>query len=212
VGSEFEVIPRLDGKGKDIVIIGTIPHPGSKIEKNDSEQSNTLVTLSEVASPASGTLHPLLAGAIVRDKILAHSTSLGAQHPSGGDPSGLQAVGGGDSSEEHADRLDDCMGAVASGIFRHELTHKPTDPHCEACQRGNMRNLRKYAGAFPRPVSVFGDIITMDHCSFYDQGMMYALNGKVVALVVRDVATTFGSVYPSHSKDTEETVAALQHF
>ena len=51
----------------------------------------------------------------------------------------------------------------------------------------------------------------MDHCSFYDQGMMYALNGKVVALVGRDVATTFGSVFPSHSKDTEETVAAPQH-
>ena len=42
--------------------------------------------------------------------------------------------------------------------------------------------------------------------------MMYALNGKVVALVVRDVATTFGSVYPSHSAGTEEPVAALQHF
>ena len=57
-----------------------------------------------------------------------------------------------------------------------------------------MRKLRKYAGAFSRPVSTFGDTITMDHCSFYDPGMMYALNGKVVALVVRDVATTFGSV------------------
>jgi hypothetical protein len=52
----------------------------------------------------------------------------------------------------------------------------------------------------------------MDHCSFYDQGMLYALDGQAVALVVRDVATTFGSVFPSHSKDTEETVAALQHF
>jgi hypothetical protein len=136
VGSEFEVIPRLDGKGADIVIIGTTPDQGNRIEKNDSDQSNTLVTLSEVASPASGTSHPLLAGAIVRDKFLAHSTSLGAQHPSGGDSSGRQAIGGGDSSDGYTDSLDDCFGAVASGIFRHELTHKPTDPHCEACQRG----------------------------------------------------------------------------
>ena len=102
---------------------------------DESDQSNTLVTVSEVASPAFVTLHPLLAGAIVRDKLLAHSTSLGVQHPSGGDPSGLQACGGGDSSEGHTGSLDDCTGAVASGISRHELTHEPTDPHCEACQK-----------------------------------------------------------------------------
>ena len=155
-----------------------------------------------MASLASVTLHPSLAGAIVRDKFLAHSTTLGVQHPSGGGPSGLQACGGGDSSEGHTGSLDDCVGAVASGIFRHELTHEPTDPHREACQRGTM--IKLYAGAFSRPVSTFGDIITMDHCSFYDQGMMYALSGKVVALVVRDVANKFGSVYPSHSKDAEE--------
>ena len=33
-----------------------------------------------------------------------------------------------------------------------------------------------------------------------------------MALVVRDVATTVGSVHPSHSKDTEEAEAALQQF
>ena len=52
----------------------------------------------------------------------------------------------------------------------------------------------------------------MDHCSFYDGGMQYSLNGKVVSLVVRDIHTTFGSVYPTESKSTEETVAALQSF
>ena len=43
----------------------------------------------------------------------------------------------------------------------------------------------------------------MDHCSFYDHGMTYALNNDVVALVARDVATTFGSVYLASPKDTE---------
>ena len=66
-----------------------------------------------------------------------------------------------------------------------------------------MRNLRNYAGAFSRPAKSFGDIVTMGHC-FYDHGVKYALNNNVVALAVRDVATTFGSVYPAPTKDTDE--------
>jgi len=78
--------------------------------------------------------------------------------------------------------------------------------------RGKMRNLRKYSVACSRPLKIFGDVVTMDLCSFCDHGMKYALNGSVVALVVRDVATTFGAVYPAPSKDTQETVSALQNF
>ena len=63
-----------------------------------------------------------------------------------------------------------------------------------------------------RPVKSFGDIVTMDHCSSYDHGMKYALNNNVIALVVRDVATTFGFVYPAPTKDNDETVSALQRF
>ena len=59
-----------------------------------------------------------------------------------------------------------------------------------------MKNLRKYAGALSRPLKQLAGIITMDHCSFCDAGMQYALNGKVVALVARDVYSTFGAVYP----------------
>ena len=42
--------------------------------------------------------------------------------------------------------------------------------------------------------------------------MQYSLSGKVVSLVVRDVHTTFGSVYPADSKSTENTIEALQSF
>ena len=68
--------------------------------------------------------------------------------------------------------------------------------------------MRKYSGSVSRPVKAFGDIITTDHCSFYDHGAKYALSGNTVALVVRDVATTCGYVYPYQSKDTENTAAA----
>ena len=56
-----------------------------------------------------------------------------------------------------------------------------------------MKHLRTYAGALSRPLKQFGDIITMDHCSFYDAGAQYALNGNTVALVVRGVYSTFWS-------------------
>ncbi len=42
--------------------------------------------------------------------------------------------------------------------------------------------------------------------------MKYALNGNSVALVVRDVATTFDMVYPSSKKTAEETIVAMQMF
>ena len=73
-----------------------------------------------------------------------------------------------------------------------------------------MRNLRKCAGAFSRPSKNFGDIVTMDPCSFYSHDLAYALSNNVVAPAARDVAATVGSVYPAPSKDTEETVSALQ--
>ena len=52
----------------------------------------------------------------------------------------------------------------------------------------------------------------MDNCSFYGNGVTYALAGNVGALVVRVAATTFGRVFPSQTKDAEETVTALQMF
>ena len=52
----------------------------------------------------------------------------------------------------------------------------------------------------------------MDHCSFYDAGMQYSLNGNVVALVVRDVYPPFGAVYPASSKNTDGTTMALRSF
>ena len=63
-----------------------------------------------------------------------------------------------------------------------------------------MKNLRKYAGALSRPLKLFDDIATMDHCSFYDAGMQYTSSGNPVALVVRVVYSTFGAVYPAPSK------------
>ena len=77
---------------------------------------------------------------------------------------------------------------------------------------GKMKNLRTCKGAFSRATKNFGDIITMDHCSFYDHGMQYALKDNVISLVVRDVHTKYGAVYPATSNSASSTVEALQRF
>ena len=72
--------------------------------------------------------------------------------------------------------------------------------------------LAKVQGVFQSALTGFGDIITMDPCSFVDHGMTYALNGNSIVLVVRDVATTFGMAYPAARKTADETVTAMQMF
>ena len=42
--------------------------------------------------------------------------------------------------------------------------------------------------------------------------MQYALNGNVISLVVRDVHTKFGAVYPANDKTSSSTIEALQRF
>ena len=92
------------------------------------------------------------------------------------------------------------------------LTHKPAMSTCEACMVGMIQHLRTYKGAFSRPTKGFGDTVTMDHCSFYDHGMQYALNGNLISLVVRDVHTKYGAAYPVNKKAASSTVQALQRF
>ena len=123
----------------------------------------------------------------------------------------LRRTGGVEPAVRHGraeTACSDCQGGVDPAgpsalvgrrTVGHRLTHKPTDPERESCIRGKMKNLRTYAGALSKPLKHFGGVITMDHCSVYDAGMQYALSGNTVALVVRDVCSTFGAVYPAPS-------------
>ena len=75
-----------------------------------------------------------------------------------------------------------------------------------------MRNLRKLAHSFQRPTTKFGDIVTADHVSFAEEGGIYGLNGKVIALVLKDIYSGFLGAYPSDSKNSDEVYIAIQHF
>ena len=75
-----------------------------------------------------------------------------------------------------------------------------------------VENLKKHSGSFSRPIKDYGDIISMGPFCGNGHGKKRALSGSAVALVVRDVATTFECVYPAHPKPSEDTVSSLQMF
>eukprot|EP00972_Heterocapsa_arctica_P024341 3591646-Heterocapsa_arctica.AAC.1 len=47
----------------------------------------------------------------------------------------------------------------------HLLTHKPANPYCDACNRGEMRDANKFHGAFQasRNPTHFMELVTSDH-------------------------------------------------
>ena len=52
---------------------------------------------------------------------------------------------------------------LEAGEMAHLLTHKPANVHCVSCMRGKLRQVPHRAGAFSRPVTKWGEVITVDH-------------------------------------------------
>lgn len=61
--------------------------------------------------------------------------------------------------------VKDCAGQI-----EHLVTHLPSNPHCEACLRGKMQQVRHFHGAFARPLSKLGHIVTLGHIVAIDGG------------------------------------------
>eukprot|EP00972_Heterocapsa_arctica_P000478 69589-Heterocapsa_arctica.AAC.1 len=49
--------------------------------------------------------------------------------------------------------------------LEHMLNHKPSNPNCDACVRGKMRDNRKFKGAFAasRHPKKYLELVTCDH-------------------------------------------------
>eukprot|EP00972_Heterocapsa_arctica_P010221 1500857-Heterocapsa_arctica.AAC.1 len=67
----------------------------------------------------------------------------------------------------------------------HLLTHKPANPYCDACNRGQMRDAKKFHGAFKvsRNPTKFMELVTCDHII---SKSMEGLTGDKDALVIKD--------------------------
>ena len=94
----------------------------------------------------------------------------------------------------------------------HLLTHKPANPHCEACMRGKLRQVPHRRGAFERPLKQWGDIITMDHMVQRDDEQSNGLNGKRDMITVKDLFSGLVMCYPVPNKSADEALDALNQF
>ena len=97
--------------------------------------------------------------------------------------------------------------------LHHLMTHVPKNPYCSVCNQAKMYKAPGYRTDGLRSVSAscFGDHITADHVVLYrDSDNM--IEDSRLALVVKDIATSFMFAYPSALKDADECQVALQHF
>ena len=182
MGSDFILRPRDDGQGSDLVIIGVVNNLGGSSESNELGPCG-VVALSEVAPPSDETWGRGMKNEVAsfldsqRPGSCERVSNGGGSYPaadlvpesgSGGYPAQTCTKVNDASSEGY---LAGAYGLTAANLTSHALTYKPTDPKCDSCRQGKMRNLRKCVGAFSRPVKSFGDIVTIVHGSFYDHGL-----------------------------------------
>ena len=97
--------------------------------------------------------------------------------------------------------------------LHHMMTHIPKNPYCSTCNQAKMYKTPGYKTEGIRSVeaSSFGDHITADHVVIYRDSHQVVEEARL-ALVIKDVATSFMYAYPSALKDEMECKSALQHF
>ena len=94
--------------------------------------------------------------------------------------------------------------------LQHLMCHPPKNPFCETCNRAKNPSRQK-GGSTQVEAKKFGDHLTADHLITSDDREI-GIDQSRVALVVRDVATDFRSVYPAARKTSHQCVMAFQNF
>ena len=89
--------------------------------------------------------------------------------------------------------------------LHHMMTHIPKNPYCSTCNQAKMYKTPGYKTEGIRSVeaSSFGDHIAADHVVIYRDSHQVIEEARL-ALVIKDVATSFMYAYPSALKDEME--------
>eukprot|EP00972_Heterocapsa_arctica_P040212 5924494-Heterocapsa_arctica.AAC.1 len=93
----------------------------------------------------------------------------------------------------------------------HMLTHKPANPYCDACNRGKMRDAKKFHEAFKacREPTKFLELVTCDHIV---SKTMEGLTGDKEVLVIKDLYSDLKELYPVKSRSLQDAAGAIQYF
>ena len=95
----------------------------------------------------------------------------------------------------------------------HLLTHTPKNPFCPVCQRAKMYKPPSYKTAGIRSIKSdsFGEHLTCDYVIVYRDNEA-SIEGCRLALILKDVGTSFMHAYPSGRKSQDECYHALTYF
>ncbi len=131
----------------------------------------------------------------------------GDDQPAGG-PSAAEGVTSGDEATTPSKEMSLRLEAQS---IAHMLTHKPKNGFRAICDRAKTKQVPHMRGAFSRPLTKWGDIITADHIDSQRATMM-GLNGEREALVIKDVWSGYKWVYTSRYEDALDVTASVRDF
>ena len=97
--------------------------------------------------------------------------------------------------------------------LHHLLTHRPHNPYCDACNRGKMRDRKRFKGAFAasRAPTKWLELVTVDHL-VAQEGRMEGITGDRDAIVVKDLFSNVKDLIPVERKDRDEALEGLKFF
>ena len=98
-------------------------------------------------------------------------------------------------------------------LFRalHLMTHKPKNPFCEACIRAKKVEAPSYKGSYVKTAQEWGQKVTADHITSLKDSML-GITGDRDALTIKDESSGLKNLYPTKTKNVEETEMAIREF
>ena len=91
------------------------------------------------------------------------------------------------------------------------MTHKPKNPFCEACVRAKKAESPSYKGAYVKTAEEWGHKLTADHITSLKDNML-GITGDKDALTIKDEYSGLKNLYPTKTKNAEETQMAIREF
>ena len=91
------------------------------------------------------------------------------------------------------------------------MTHKPRNPYCEACVRAKLTHVCSYRHAHENTSTKWERNVTGDHITSLKERML-GVTGDRDAFTIREEYSGLRHLYPTKTKNAEETIMKIRHF
>ena len=100
---------------------------------------------------------------------------------------------------------------LRANATEHLMNHKPKNPYCEACVRAKMTQAPSYKHSYVRKATECGQEVTADHVTSQKDNML-GITGDRDALTIKDEYSGLKNMYPTKTKNAEDTQFAIREF